>query len=58
MSYTTRPYYRRARAERISKVKAMKARQAKGLLSEEEKLILAAEEAQLSSEKSGDCCIM
>ncbi|TFK61388.1 hypothetical protein BDN72DRAFT_778250 [Pluteus cervinus] len=45
---------RRARAERDSRIKAMQARARKGLLSEEEKAILAAEE----QEAKGDCVVM
>ncbi|PSR70464.1 hypothetical protein PHLCEN_2v13615 [Hermanssonia centrifuga] len=44
---------RRARAERESRRKAMQARAKKGLLSEEEKAILAAEEAEAATEKDG-----
>ena len=66
---------RRARAERISRVKAMKERAQKGvssffpapssksdctlqLLSEREKAILAAEEAELGSDTRGECNVM
>ncbi|CAA7271320.1 unnamed protein product [Cyclocybe aegerita] len=47
---------RRARAERESKLKAMRARAQKGLLTEDEKAILAAEEA--ASKDNKDCVIM
>ncbi|KAF8073717.1 hypothetical protein FPV67DRAFT_1560075 [Lyophyllum atratum] len=48
---------RRAKAERESRLKAMHARAKKGLLSEEEKAILAAEEKQ-AAERKGDCIVM
>ncbi|KAF8349453.1 hypothetical protein F5887DRAFT_1234867 [Amanita rubescens] len=49
---------RRARAERISKVKAMQERAKKGLLSEREKEVLAAEEAELGNDTKGECIVM
>ncbi|KAF8195460.1 hypothetical protein BJ912DRAFT_957039 [Pholiota molesta] len=48
---------RRARAERESRLKAMQARAKKGLLGDEERAILAAEEAA-AHERKGDCLIM
>jgi len=39
-------YHRRIKAERQSRIKAMEERAKKGLLSEEEEVILAAEKAQ------------
>jgi len=46
---------RRAKAERESKLKALKVRAQKGLLTEEEKQILAAEEAAADKK---DCLVM
>ena len=46
----------RAKAERVSRVKAMEAREKKGLLSEREKAILAAEREEASKRKE-DCVI-
>jgi len=51
---------RRAKAERESRRRAMEERAKKGLLSEEEKIIMATEaaEAQAGRSKKGDCAIM
>jgi len=49
---------RRARAERISRVRAMQERAQKGLLSKREKAILATEEAELESDTKGECNVM
>ncbi|KAG6820713.1 hypothetical protein H0H93_012766 [Arthromyces matolae] len=48
---------RRAKAERESKLRAMQARAKKGLLSDEEKAILAAEE-KAATERKDDCVVM
>jgi len=59
-SICTRKIKRRARAEAQSKLKALKAREAKGLLSAKEKAELAAAEeanARAGADK-GDCQIM
>ncbi|KAF8631008.1 hypothetical protein AX15_002623 [Amanita polypyramis BW_CC] len=48
---------RRARDERMSRVKAMQERAKKGLLSDREKEILAAEEAELKNNKD-ECTVM
>lgn len=48
---------RRAKAERESRRKAMQARAKKGLLTEDEKLILATEEASRAEDKN-DCVVM
>jgi len=49
-------YHRRAKAERASRRTAMEARAKKGLLTEEEKAILAAE--QKADDKEGNCIVM
>jgi len=49
--------HRRAKAERESRLKAMQTRARKGLLNEDEKVILAAEEKE-AAEKKGDCVVM
>jgi hypothetical protein len=48
---------RRAKAERESRRKAMQARAKKGLLTEDEKLILATEEATHAEDKK-ECVVM
>jgi len=48
---------RRAKAERESRRKSMQARAKKGLLTEDEKLILATEEANHAKDKK-DCVVM
>ncbi len=47
---------RRAKAERESRIKAMQERAKKGLLSEEEKAVLAVAEAE-KAERKDDCVI-
>ena len=47
----------RARAERESRLKALRERARKGLLSEGEKVILAAEEAEAARAKDDGCII-
>lgn len=49
---------RRARAERESRRQALQERAKRGLLSEEEKVILAKEEAESAMEKKNDCVII
>ncbi|KAF7365175.1 Chorismate mutase [Mycena venus] len=55
---TTNTKLIRARAERESRRKAMQERAKKGLLSEEEKLALAREEAELAQEDKKECVVM
>ena len=48
--------HRRAKAERDSRIKAMQERAKKGLLSDEEKAVLAAAEAE-KAERKDECVV-